>query len=97
MNLFKIIIFLFIISCSKNITLTECEELSMKAFKGFPSAAHQFKRNCSSFSIKYTKEVCQKALLHLMMKTSPKELKEKFGPKIMECFTKNDLEKFLNP
>lgn len=89
-------------SCSKTtqinqLSLDECEELSMMTFKAIPHAAVKFKDYCGQYTseIKYTSEHCQKALNELILKGDQAYLEKNFGEKIMKCFTQNDLNSFL--
>lgn len=93
--IFFILMATLVNSCRGVYTQDSCEELSMKAYKGFPQAAHKLKKYCSNYQLKYSSDTCQKALVQLTMGTNEKLLKESFGAKIMGCFTKNDLRNFL--
>ncbi len=68
----------------------------MKSFKGSPIAASKFQNNCQGIPNKYSNKVCKQALQGLMMGSSSEDLQERFGKKIMNCFTQNDLKNFLN-
>jgi hypothetical protein len=84
-------------SCSKkNYTQDDCEELSMKKFKGYQRESHLFDKNCKSFTIHYSKMRCQKALKEMILGSSLEQLKKKHGSKVDQCFTDNDLQKFGN-
>jgi hypothetical protein len=67
----------------------------MKSFKGSPIAANKFKNNCKGITNKYSNKICKQALQGLMMGSSREDLEERFGEKIMNCFTQNDLNNFL--
>lgn len=100
MKLYYVLFLFFLIgifatSCVKKPDQAECEELSMKVFKGVPSSINDFKEYCQDYKVKYTGNLCQKALASLIMGSDEKKLKEKFGNKIMNCFTQNDLDNFL--
>jgi len=90
---------LFLISCKKTYDQAACEDLSIRKYKGVPRASHQFDENCSKFKIHYTQSLCQKALGDLMSHGHRKgvevSLKSKYGKKVMECFTGDDLRRFL--
>lgn len=60
-----------------------------------PKAAHEFQENCQNVPIKYTQEICKKALNVLIFTGNLAKVKEEFGDKALECFTENDLKKFL--
>ena len=94
--IFPIIIPLFLISsCQKEIYNTEkCNELSQKSFKGMPKAAKSFQDHCQGVSIKYTKELCQKALNDLILSGDYSGVLKKYGKHIAGCFTENDIKKF---
>lgn len=90
-------LFLTLLSCTKTDppTALECEDLSMKAFRGLPKESKLFKDHCSEKKLHYSKDRCHKALQGLML-GHPQELLEKtYGKKIMGCFNQGDLEKFL--
>ncbi len=96
--IFRILaLFLVLLSgCSKKTPAKEeCEVLSMHAYRGLPDAAHQFEQDCKGYQLKYTKDLCAKALVDLVQFGDQNTLEKKFGPKVMECFTANDLRNFL--
>jgi len=66
----------------------------MKSFKGIPSAAHSLEKNCVGIKITYTKELCNEALQKMILGFSKEWLKQKYGDKILDCFTMNDIENF---
>lgn len=68
----------------------------MKAYKGFPKAAHEFKKNCGGIQIKYTKDHCQKAFQDLVLVGKEDQLKKKYGDRILECFNERQTNKFLS-
>jgi hypothetical protein len=82
-------------SCEdKKYTQKVCEELSMKAYKGFPQETKEFNDNCKHIKVKYTKAKCQKALQSMILGASEKSLISQYGKNVMSCFSKNDLKKF---
>jgi hypothetical protein len=90
-----LLILLTNLSCKKTeYTLADCEELSMKKFKGYTRESHQFDKNCGKFKIHYTGFLCQLALKDLILGTPLIHLEKKHGEKISHCFTENDLKKF---
>ncbi|MCK5883507.1 MAG: hypothetical protein KAG61_07445 [Bacteriovoracaceae bacterium] len=76
-------------------TSKECEVLSMHSFRGLPQAINKYKKHCLKLKLHYTKKLCEKALVDLVRFEDQNILKKKYGEQIMECFTVNDLEKFL--
>ncbi len=92
--LFISFIFLVLFSCTSAPDKDECEELSMKKYKGIPTASNRFDKFCQNISIKYTEKLCQKALIEFMMNGDVTSLKEKYGDKIIHCFTQDDLNRF---
>lgn len=92
----KLLIILITISCNQHSALENCDELSMKKYKGIPNAYQNFEKGCQGAKIKYTEEVCQKALLELIKTKSLLQVKENFGDPIKNCFTENDLRNFTN-
>jgi hypothetical protein len=95
MNFKIIIVILLAFSCDSKTTPEECQDLLFKSFRGFPRAAHKFKKHCLKEELKYTYKTCKKALNQLVLGSSEEQLKGAFGPDIMNCFSKNDLDKFL--
>lgn len=88
------LILTFLSACTPDYDAKTCNELSMKKYKGIPHAHHQLEKHCQGFEIKYTPEVCQKALVYLMTKNSLLGTKKKFGDPIEHCFTGDDLRRF---
>ncbi len=72
-----------------------CEDLSMKFFRGLPKPSKEFKDNCGNFELTYNQDKCKKALQDLMLGTNQNALEKKHGSKIMGCFNKGDLDRFL--
>jgi hypothetical protein len=72
-----------------------CNDLSMKYFRGLPKPSKDFKDNCSKFKIEYDQKKCQSALQAMMLGSREESLKKKFGDKIMGCFNRGDIQKFL--
>lgn len=66
----------------------------MDKFKGFPNASHRFDKYCQDMPIKYTQKVCHSALTSLVMNGNIEKVKKTFGPKVVRCFTENDLINF---
>jgi len=93
----QLIVLLSYSSCieKKNYSAELCEELSMKFFRGLPKPSKEFKDNCGKYKLNYTQEKCKKALQDLMLGTNQVALEKKHGSKIMGCFNKGDLERFL--
>lgn len=71
-----------------------CEDLSLKKFRGFPRAAHDFDTNCQSIKVQYTPEKCSLALGKLILGTEMSQLKTIYGERISQCFNQNDIDKF---
>ncbi len=68
----------------------------MKKYQGRPKESHEYDNNCKGkVEHPITKEVCQRALEHLIVNGSEPKLKKAFGDKIMGCLTKDDLKRFL--
>jgi hypothetical protein len=92
---FTIIPLLFISSCQKETYNSEkCNELSQKSFKGMPKAAKNLQDHCQGVSIKYTKEVCQKALNDLILSGDYPGVLKKYGKNVAGCLTENDIKSF---
>ncbi len=86
---------LLLISCSKtNFTKNECEDLSIKKFKGYQTESYQFDNYCLQYKLHYTQARCKKALNQLILGANLSQLTAAHGARISECFTKNDLKKF---
>lgn len=77
--------------------IKDCDGLAMKYYRGLPHPAKLYKQYCNSKvnSLEYTPEKCKNALGQLMLHASETKLKKKFGKRIMECFNKGDLDRFL--
>lgn len=73
---------------------SQCDELSQKSFKGMPKAANDFEDHCQGVSIKFTKEVCQKALNDLILSGDYPGVLKKYGQSAAGCFTENDIKNF---
>ena len=83
-------------SCqARKLSLEECENLSFKAYKGFPKALNDFEKHCGEHEVTYTRELCQKALGDLVLKGDGPSLKEKYGERILNCFSEKEKTKFL--
>lgn len=67
----------------------------MKFFRGLPKPSKEFKDYCGDFKISYTQDRCKNALKDLMLGGDKARLKKKYGDKIMGCFNRGDLNKFL--
>ena len=94
---YKIIFFLLVFAlagCNESYNQADCEILSMEKYKGIPKSSHLFDKHCANRDIKFTREICQKALQKLIMGTTKKALNKEFGPEVINCFTGNDLQKF---
>lgn len=86
---------LLVIGCSKSVDKKTCEDLAFKTYKGWPIASAEYEKYCLEYSdLKYTPEICQKALVELVDKVDIIILEEKYGDRVIECFTKNDLNNF---
>ena len=88
---------LLLASCQGGSPLSrqECEELSLKAYKGFPQALNTFNKRCQNVEITYTKEHCQKAFKDLVLDGRPSALKNKYGDRVLDCFSEKEKGKFL--
>lgn len=84
-----------LLQCSQNYTKQDCEELSIRKYKGHPRSSNLFDSNCGTYTLKYSQKQCQKAFVELSMGKNKDQLKDKFGSKIIECFTSSDLKRFL--
>ncbi len=94
-TLILLLLTLSLFSCTKKVYDSKtCNELSMLAYKGYPNQSREFKDNCAGIEIKYTKELCQKALSEMMAGTPLAQLKQSYGAEIEGCFTENDLKNF---
>ncbi len=96
-KLFIIVFIIIFAGCSKEYTKEDCEKLSQGSYRGIPNDAHKFKKYCTNMKIKYTHEVCQRALGELISSGNLKNVKNKYGDNVAGCFTKNDLQKFVLP
>ena len=86
---------LLLLSCQKKVyDAKTCEDLSIRAFKGWPKDANEFNKNCQGIEIIFTKEKCQEVLNNFVLNGNTKLLKKEFGERAPECLTSADLEKF---
>ena len=86
---------LVLLGCQKKVyDAKTCEELSIRAFKGWPRDAKEYNDNCKGIEITFTKEKCQKVLNHFILNGNLEILKKEFGEKASKCLTSGDLEKF---
>ena len=78
-------------------TKEDCQLAVFSSYKGSPKAANLLKTKCQDYlNLEYSHEKCQSSLVRLMAGDSEMQLKKQFGARIMECFTENDLARFLN-
>ena len=92
----RILIFSLLLSCqSEEFSKEKCEKLSREAYKGLPMAASKFAKNCSDFRLKYSQNYCQKAFEDLVMHGDGEKLKNEYGSKILDCFSKRQKGEFL--
>jgi len=95
-QLWLISISLILFGCQKKVyDAKTCEDLSIRAFKGWPKDANEFKKNCQGIEITFTKEKCQEALNDFILNGNIEKLKSDFGEKAPDCLTNADKEKFL--
>lgn len=91
-----LLLIILVASCNKEYTQESCEELSLKKYRGFPNASHEFDKNCKGkFQIKYTQKACNAAFLGLVTHGSKEKLEAEFGKRILECFTDMQKNKHL--
>ncbi len=96
----SVVIIIFFCSCQikRNLSQEECETLSLKAYKGFPKALNDFNTHCKKYTIRYTKEYCQNAFEGLILGTDAATLKDRYGQRVLECFSEKEKARFLkNP
>ena len=73
----------------------KCTELLFKKYQN-TLTLHKttlFEKNCKNIELDYSMELCQKAFGQFFLGVKEKTLKKRFGPQIMNCFTKSQLEK----
>lgn len=90
----NVLLFLIIYRCHPVEQKEECETLAFGTFKGHPKSAQAFKEKCQQIQLDYTPQLCQKALEELILHGKRHKLEIDFGPKILNCFTENDLKNF---
>lgn len=78
-------------------SIKDCDGLAMKYYRGLPRPSKLYVKYCQEkeASLEYNPEKCKKALGQLMLKGNEQYLKKMFGDRIMECFNKVDLDRFL--
>lgn len=92
--------FILFTSCKKEAaTVEQCEDWAMLSFQGKPFEAKRLKDECSQLNLKYSKDVCQKALQKFIMSGNQIVVQKEFGDRIMGCFTSDDIKRFekVNP
>lgn len=96
-NIIAVLIISSFFSCNKEDTNYDCEDLSMKFYRGLPKPSTQYIKHCKHLeeSLKYSPEACKKSLGTLMMTGSKAIVIERFGDKAMGCFNQSDLDRFL--
>lgn len=77
--------------------IEDCDGLAMKYYRGLPRPSKLYKEYCQEkeSGLEYTPEKCKLALGQLMLHGSQVLIEKKFGDRIMECFNKADLDRFL--
>ncbi len=92
-----ILLFAFLLACTKKKEYGQevCEDLSMKSYRGLPKESKEYKNNCLGVKNQYPYSHCQKALEALMLVGEAQYLESEYGVKIMNCFNKADLHRFL--
>lgn len=88
--------FIFLLSsCHREYNKEVCQDLSFRAFKGVPQAAHDFQRHCQEITIEYDHQRCQQALNDLIISASLVRTLERHGEEAKGCFSQNDLNTFV--
>ena len=97
-----IILVLSFSSCKKEYDQATCQNLIFKQAKGLNAAAgtraNDFDKYCKGMEIKITLQQCKKATNYILTsfkKVSQKEIKSKFGEKVLNCFNKRMLRNHL--
>lgn len=86
---------LLISACQKKVYNSDvCEDLSIRAFKGWPKALNEYNKNCQGIEITFTKQRCQEVLNNFVISGDIELIKSKYGEKSSECLTSSDLKKF---
>lgn len=86
---------LLISACQKKVyNSVVCEDLSIRAFKGWPKALNEYKKNCQGIEITFTKQRCQEVLNNFVLIGDIDLIKSKYGERASECLTLSDLKKF---
>jgi len=87
---------ILITSCHQKPDDLDCEDLSMKYYRGLPKESSLFVKYCKDQAqdLKYSPEKCKNALGTLMMTGSLSHVEKKFGKRIKGCFNLADIEKF---
>ncbi|MDH5580448.1 MAG: hypothetical protein OEY33_00945 [Bdellovibrionales bacterium] len=90
------IILLIFASCVKEeYSEKTCQDLAYKTYKGFPLESKKFKNNCLEHDLKHSVQSCQKALEKMIVGKNKQELEKLYGEGIHNCFSENDIKKFL--
>ncbi len=100
MKILILLLPLFLFSCTsenEEKMIKDCDGLAMLYYRGLPVPSKLYKKHCQEKekSLEYNPEKCKRAMGDLMMNGSETRLKKMFGGRIMECFNKVDLERFI--
>ncbi|MCF8058865.1 MAG: hypothetical protein K9K67_06200 [Bacteriovoracaceae bacterium] len=77
--------------------IKDCDGLAMLYYRGLPKPSKLYKSHCQEkeSSLEYNPGKCKLAMGDLMLNGSEVRIKKMFGQRIMECFNKVDLDRFI--
>jgi len=85
---------LLLTSCMSKEVAEDCEDLSMKCYRGFPRKCNKLKKTCSGKKIRYTAELCQKAFNDLMFGREFSQVLGVYGKRVEGCFNEREIYKY---
>ena len=91
-----IVLMLLLSSCeSETYDKKRCTDLLFQKYRNTLTLnkIKVFERNCKSVPIDYSMKICQKAFGQFFLGVKESTLKKRFGPLIMNCFTKSQIKK----
>lgn len=94
--IFSTVLIFSLFSCEKEVfDKKTCTNLLFKKYKNTLTLNRTklFDKNCKSLKLDYSMKICQKAFGQFFLGVKETTLKKRFGPQIMNCFTKSQIEK----
>ena len=93
---FSSFLIFFNYSCKNEVfDKNKCTDLLFKKYRNTLTLnkTKLFEKNCKNIPIDYSMAICQKAFGQFFLGVKENILKKRFGSKIMNCFSKSQIEK----